>query len=83
MEYSKMTISDLAEEILLDWAKPNFAAKPYLYAMLSIKSIQGMYGADSASSVVAYFLGNARTWRGTVAKAIKAELNQRLRLTIK
>jgi len=79
MDYSKMTISDIAEDIMFDWAKPNPAARPYLHAMLSIENIGDRYFADSASSVVAYFLGNARTWRGPIAKAIKVELNKRLK----
>ena len=32
---------------------------------------------DSGRSIVRYFLGNAGTWRGDVAKAIKAELKRR------
>jgi hypothetical protein len=79
MDYSKMTISEIALHIYTDWAKPNYAANPYLRAMTEIDNIKDMYFADSASSVIAYFLGNARTWRGPVAKAIKAELNKRLK----
>jgi len=66
----------IASDIRKDWgAKVNYAAKPYLDAMSSLNSITDNYGADSARSVVAYFLSNASTWRGEVAKAIKAELN--------
>jgi hypothetical protein len=43
--------------------------------MQGLGDITDSYGADSARSIVAYFLGNATTWRGTVAKTIKAELN--------
>ncbi len=35
------------------------------------------YGADPGSSIVAYFLSNASTWKGPVAKMVKAELRQR------
>jgi hypothetical protein len=39
-----------------------------------LDSITDNYGADSAKSVVLYFLSNANTWRGEHAKRIKAEL---------
>ena len=73
-------IRKIAMEIRQDWgAKVNFAAKPYLNAMLSLDSINDMYGADSAHMVVAYFLSNASTWRGPKAKEIKKELNAMLK----
>lgn len=68
------TIGEIAREIRRDWTKPNYAAVPYLQAMQGLGDISDSYGADSARSVVAYFLGNASTWRGDVAKRIKAEL---------
>ncbi|MGD2144671.1 MAG: hypothetical protein PVF54_09370 [Anaerolineae bacterium] len=64
----------IAQEIYHDWRKPNYAAKPYLEAMLSLDSIKDMYLMDSARSVVAYFLGNASTWKGETARRIKKEL---------
>jgi hypothetical protein len=36
------------------------------------------YYADDARSIVIYFLSNASSWRGPVAKAVKAELKRRL-----
>lgn len=67
-----------AAEIRKDWNAQgkgvNFAAKPYLSAMSGLEQITGTYGADSAKSVVLYFLSNAGTWRGEVAKRVKAEL---------
>ena len=68
------SISAIAADIYRAWACPNFAAAPYLRAMLSLDSVSDPYGADSAKSVVAYFLGNASTFRGPAAKALKAEL---------
>lgn len=59
--------------------KVPFGAKPYLDAMYSLDKITDQYHADSGESVVAYFLANAAQWRGPVAKAIKAELNKRLK----
>lgn len=68
------TISSIARDIQADWKKINYAAAPYLHAMLTIHGTSGNYYQDSAESVIRYFLANAGTWRGPVAKAIKAEL---------
>lgn len=68
-------IYEVARDIRRAWgAKVNYAAKPYLDAMLSIDGPNDSYGADSAKSVVLYFLGNAASFRGPEAKALKAEL---------
>ena len=65
----------IANEVRTDWShRVNFAAKPYLNAMLCLDSITDTYGADDAKSVVLYFLSNASTWRGDTARRVKAEL---------
>ena len=76
---SRMGLSEIASLISADWARVNYAAKPYLEAMFSLDSVKDMYGADSGSSIVAYFLSNARSWSGDVAKAVKKELKKRLK----
>ena len=69
------SISAIARDIRADWgSKVNFAAKPYLDAMLSINYSGDTYGFDTAESIVRYFLCNASTYRGEKAKALKAEL---------
>lgn len=72
-------IYEIAREIRRDWAKPYFGAVPYLRAMLSLQSIADDYGADSADSVVRYFLSNATSYRGDVARRCKAELKEMLK----
>jgi hypothetical protein len=66
----------IAAEIMREWKNPNYAAIPYLEAMVSIGDINEMYYSDTAKSVVLYFLANASTWRGPVARRIKAELKE-------
>ena len=68
-------IYEIAREIRRDWPRPYFGAVPYLDAMFSLDRMTDAYGADSGKSVVIYFLSNATTWRGDVARRIKAELN--------
>jgi hypothetical protein len=72
-------INEIAWEITRTWHKPNFAAKPYLSAMFDLTDISDPYGADSGRSVVAYFLANAKGFRGDDARRLKAELNSLLK----
>ena len=77
-------LNEIAQEIYADkmnWSgkQINYAAKPYLEAMASLRDISDNYYEDSGSSVVAYFLANAQQWRGEKAKAIKKELNAMLK----
>lgn len=74
-----MTISQIAAFIRKDWAKVNFAAVPYLSAMLDLYSIEDTYCSESGKSIVLYFLSNASTYRGENAKIIKKELNKRVK----
>ena len=68
-------VYEIAQDIRRDWgSKVNFAAKPYLAAMLSLESKKDMYGADSGDSIILYFLSNASAYRGETAKRLKAEL---------
>jgi hypothetical protein len=68
-------LSTIASDIKRDWgSKVNFAAKPYLDAMGQLNDVKDNYYADSAKSVVSYFLSNASSWRGDVAREVKSEL---------
>ena len=64
----------IAAEIKQDWKKVYFGAVPYLDAMSTMNSIKDDYGFDSGESIVLYFLSNATSWRGPVARKLKAEL---------
>jgi len=63
-----------AREIEKDWKRPYFGAVPYLEAMGYLNSIEDNFIEDSGKSVVLYFLANANTWRGEVARRVKTEL---------
>ena len=67
-------IYEIAREIKRDWKQIYFGAKPYLQAMQELDKVTDLYYADTAKSVVAYFLSNASTWRGETARRVKAEL---------
>lgn len=74
-EVKSRPIYAVAAAIRKEWGpKVNFAAKPYLDAMLSLGGASDKYGCDSALSIVSYFLCNARSFRGANAAALKAEL---------
>ena len=77
MNLENKSIAELAAIIRKDWQKVNFAAKPYLAAMESMQSVAHSFGYDSGKSIVLYFLSNAGSWRGEIAKAVKLELKNR------
>ena len=74
MDNIMQTISTIAREISQNWKNVNYAAKPYLQAMLYVDQAADKYGYDSADSLVRYFLCNAAGYRGDAAKAHKAAL---------
>lgn len=77
MQSENRTLSAIARDIRKDWgAKVNYAARPYLDAMLCMDSVNDNYGFDSGRSIVLYFLGNASMYRGEKAKALKLELKK-------
>ena len=69
-------IREIAQEIKTDWKKVSPYAKPYLDAMLTLDSIDDSYYLDDAKSIILYFLANAASWRGEVARRIKKELKE-------
>lgn len=78
MAKEQRPLSVIALEVKQNWHPVYFGAVPYLNAMSSMGSIKEDYGLDSGKSVVLYFLANARTWRGDVARRVKAELKSML-----
>jgi hypothetical protein len=73
-------ISAVAREIIGDWGDNiNYAARPYLGAMLNLTKITDVYASDRAEHIVRYFLSNANTYRGATARRLKAELKEILK----
>jgi len=70
----RVTVSEIAYAIAKDWTNVSPYAKDYLNAMKEIQDIEGAYYADSAKSVVLYFLANASSYRGDNARAYKSLL---------
>jgi len=75
-EAAQRPLYAIAHEIQSDWKKVTYEAKPYLAAMATLNSINDTYIYDTAKSIVNYFLSNAGSWRGEVAKRVKAELKK-------
>lgn len=74
-----VTVSEIAHAIAKDWQNINPYAKDYLNAMKEIRSINDSYHAESAHSVILYFLANAGTYRGENARTYKALLKDLLK----
>ena len=73
-EPQKRLILEVARDIRAQWPNVNYAAQPYLDAMLRMTTIDKPYGQDDAQSVIVYFLGNATMFRGEHARRLKQEL---------
>ena len=69
-------LSTIAEIIRINWDNPSPYAVPYINAMAQLRSIDDSYYADTAKSVVMYFLCNAAGWRGDTARLVKAHLKK-------
>lgn len=74
MENIKRPVYKIAQDILNNWSRPNYAARPYLAAMLTINNENEQFGHDTAKSIILYFLSNASSYRGPKAKELKNEL---------
>ena len=72
-------LNKIAARIRADWFNVNYAARPYLDAMFSLHSLNDTYGVDSGSTIVSYFLANAGSWRGEIARQVKKELREMLK----
>jgi len=76
-------IYEIAREINQEWSKlgkgVNYAAKPYLDAMLSLNTTADQYIMDSGTSVVLYGLSNMSSFRGEAARRLKKELKDHLK----
>jgi hypothetical protein len=70
----RVTVSEIAHAIAKDWTNVSPYAADYLNAMKEIRSVNDNYYADSAKSVILYFLANASSYRGDNARAYKALL---------
>lgn len=76
-QIQSMTLSELAAMARRDWRKVYFGAVPYLEVLSSLATIDDSYGADGARTIIIYFLSNASSWRGEVARQVKKELKRR------
>jgi hypothetical protein len=83
IDIQNIPFSHIACLIIDDWKKINYAAQPYVGAMIHLNhsDLSAEHNSESAKSIVLYFLSNAGSWRGETAKLVKAELKRRLRLT--
>lgn len=69
-------IYEIAADIRREWgpSNVNYAAKPYLDAMLQLSDMNSRFYEDDAKTILAYFLSNAGSFRGGRAKELKDEI---------
>lgn len=76
MDKTHTPLYQYAGRIKRNWENIDNSAKPYLSAMFNLNQITDTYGADNARQIVIYFLCNAKSWKGEIARATKAELKK-------
>ncbi len=76
--YEDKTFPQLCSMIAADWSGMAMTARPYFQAMGRMQNLSDTYGTESGKSIVLYFLSNAQSWRGEVARNVKGELKYRL-----
>jgi hypothetical protein len=67
---------EFAMLIRADWKKPTSNAASVLAALATMDSIHHYYGSLKGVWLVETFLLNASSWRGPIARNVKARLNQ-------
>jgi hypothetical protein len=72
-------LHEIAREIRHNWPRPYFGAVPYLEALSQLSWVDDPYICEDGRSIVLYFLSNATTWKGEVARRVKAELRSLLK----
>lgn len=82
IEYNleKMTLSQISDLISNSWNNMPEKAYCYVEAMSQIESLEDKYGDyETGLEIVSYFLTNAKTWQGNIAKNVKQHLNNLIR----
>lgn len=69
----------IAKDIYADWKSPYFGAVPYLEAIDRLNHVDDKFGEEDGRTQVIYLLSNMTTWKGEVARRIKAELQELLK----
>jgi hypothetical protein len=69
-------LHEIAEESVLNWPELYLDAVPSIHAMRRIEKTTDRCGMGDGEGLVRYCRVNARTWRGEVAKRVKAELRE-------
>lgn len=82
MNESPRDLSELARIIYSEGRGKSWfnIAKHYVEPMLSMTDASENYYYDTGTSVVMYALSNLQYWRGDVAKQVKLEMKQHLKL---
>lgn len=79
-DLSTIRIYEIASVIINSWDRQKQLQSDawlYLNAMCYLENITDYYGDDSAKEIVLRFCLNCTTYRGEIAKLVKAELKRR------
>jgi len=68
-------LNTIAAEIKSDWrTRLNGAAVPYIEGLSELRDPRDQWFRETGADAIRGFLNNAQSWRGDVARRVKAEL---------
>lgn len=68
---------EIGAEIKRDWGRRmNGAAAPYVDGLCEVNGPTDRWALETGADAIQGFLNNAQTWRGEVARRVKAELKE-------
>lgn len=70
------TPAEIVRTIRADWRNPYFGAVPYLDALEGLTTWDCTVEFEHARALAPYLLNNLRTWKGEVARTVKAQLRE-------
>ena len=78
------TETEIVDLIRTDWRTMSASSRAYYDAMLDqnalgLSWVTDAYYADGRGEIAYRFLGDATSWRGETARAVKAEMKRRLK----
>jgi hypothetical protein len=74
-DWNDLTLDQIAEIIYEDWGEDMGSRSiPHVEGVSNFESVDEWINHESGASMVAYFLSNAKEWKGVVAVKVKKHL---------
>ena len=74
-DLKNMRLSQISDLIYRNWNNMPLNAYRYVEAMFQLDNINESFNNETGVEIISYFLANAKSWQGDVAKDVKQYLN--------